>query len=454
VGQGDELEVRGHSRFDRKAGLGSRLLSWVADFFFGICLTEILYVACRLEPVLDVKLGVLAVFFTLGLAIPCRKFLGGSLGERIWRIHGGLTRAREPSYDWIGSFLTFCLIAISVAVFETKIATHPYWSEAETIRLQATVPPSDWRVLAFYYSLAPWPVSIQGRPVFYSAPYEVGPPQRFIGHIESDWIHESVRLRFEGPKTPMDYQSRALSREELKKCFSNSPLSYLLMNPSCVDIRRKTLERSLEELHDEGYAQFETSWFYVDNPALSDDLRTQGVRLRARALGLLKARIQDRYILISPNGIHQTIALSYLENEEGISAERDFKTSLGALQISEDITAGRAWVDHLLESTKLSQLPATTEGPGYLETLAQIQSVLISKLSVDPASFDAYYHLAGSDLLLLKYCAKYSDPDLKSLAQAMVERLNRYAHDVSAKYTENNSKLPMIERLAQDARQF
>jgi hypothetical protein len=444
------IEVRGHSRFDRAAELRFRALAWIVDFFAALLLIEILYLTTGMDPVLDIKLGLLFAVLFLGIAVPFRKYLGGSLGERIWRISKGRTRYRDTAHVWLGSFLTALLITASIGSFEWNIATHPYWSTSEALKLQASVPPADWHVLAFYYTLAPWPTTVDGHPVFYSVPYEVGPPQRFIGHIESDWIHESVRLRLEGPKTPMDYQSRALTREQLKECFLDSPL----LNPRCVDIRRTTLEKSLQELHDEGYTKFETSWFYVDNSTIPDETRTQGIRLRGRTSDLVKSRVQDRYILITPHGIHQSITLSYFDDEEGLQAEKDFRTALGALQISEEINPGRAWVDHLLESTKLSALESAADSPHYLEGLAEIQSVLVSKLSVEPSSFDAYYHLAGSSFLLLKYSTKHPDPDLKNLAQATVDRMNRYAHDVSQKATAPDPKLPMLEHMAQDARQF
>lgn len=436
-----EIEVRGHSRFQRRASIFLLFFAGLVDFLIGALASWGIYRSENWDPALDWKLAPILAASVLLPWILARWALGSSLGERIWKTREGKTGIRENSDNLKAIFLTLVLLGGASYALQTFVLTHPYWSTGSPVSIEAQLPPSDWRVLSFFYTMAPWPVHVNGKPVFYSVPYEVGPPKRFLGHIESDWIKGSVRVSFEGPKTPIEFQSRVLNRSAVHECFLTSPW----LAPACVETRRLVLERHLEELRGLGYAKFEVSWFSSGNTALPDEERAQGIRLRAHE----RSRIQDRYILITPQGLHQSISISYPPTPEGFNARDSFLVSLGTLRISEELTQGRAWTDRILQSTELGNLPPTSD-PKYLENLAQIQALLISKISVDPGTFDPYYHLAGSSLLLLKYCMKHPDAELAGLAQAMVERMDRYAHDVAP----HNPRMAELDRLLQDAKQF
>ena len=436
-----QFEIRGHSRVERPASLFLLFLAGLFDSILGFLLLECVYWLFHLDPLVDWKLAIgLAATILIPWAI-ARRVMRASLGEKIWRTREGKTGIREASDNVRASILTLSVFAAACGVFHTQIGTHPYWTVGREIRFTAALPPNEWRVLSFYYTMAPWPVAMEGKPVFYSIPYEMAPPKRFIGHIESEWIRSSVRVVFEGPKTPTEFQSRVRNRAAIHDCILSSPWRA----PRCAEVRKLTLDRHLEELRASGYTQLNVDWFSSENPAIPEDQRAQGVRLRAQA----GDKFQDRYILITPQGLHQTIAISYLDNVEGHDAERDFEIALGALRISEDLSQGRAWTDNILQSTHLTDLPPATDDD-YLQSLSQIQSLLVSKLSVDPGLFDPYYHLAGSHMLLLKYCVKHPDPGLKSLAQAMVERMDRFAHDVAPRHPDVSE----LDRLFQDAKQF
>jgi hypothetical protein len=440
-----DIEVRGHSRFDRQASIFLRFCAGFLDFLIGAWIVAGIYRARGWDPALDWKL---APIFAGAILIPwllIRWIVGASIGEHLWKTRGGKASFRETSDTIRATILTAVVFAVGCYAFDQKVLSHPYWSTQYPIFIdpphESALASKDRRVLSFFYTLAPWPLKIGGKPVFYSIPYEVGPPKRFIGHIEADWLASTVRVSFEGPKTPIEFQSRAMNREEVHFCFTTSPW----LTPSCVETRRLVLERHLSELRGLGYAQFEVAWFFTVNDGIPAAEGAQGVRLRARD----GSRTQDRYILISPQGLHQSLAISYPESLEGLSARDSFLISLGALRISEDLSQGRAWTDRVLQSTQLNALPALSD-PDYLEKLAQIQAVLVSKISIDPASFDPYYHLAGANLMLLKYCVKHPDTSLSALAQSMVDRMDLFAHDVSPR----NPRLAELDRLLQDAKQF
>lgn len=417
----------------------------VVDTLAGLFLVEVFYTVLKLDPLMDWKLTVALAIAILGPWGAARRALGASFGEKIWKTREGKTSVRESSDNLRAILLTIGLAAITVGIFERKIAPHPYWVRGQEVDFPAVMPPSDWRVLSFYYTMAPWPTRVGGNPVFYSIPYEMGPPKRFLGHIESDWIRSSVRVSFEGPKTPMEFQSRVRGRQAIHDCVLRSPL----FAPQCAEIRRLTLDRHLDELRALGYTKVELAWFSSENQAIPSDQRAQGVRLRGHQVSGIDERIQDRYILITPQGLHQMISVSYFDNAEGRDAEHDFELAIGALRISEDINQGRAWTDSTLESTKLGELPPITD-EDFLTAISEVQGLLVSKISVDPGMLEPYYHLAGSYLLVLKYCLKHPNPELKSLAQAMVERLDRYGHDVAPQHP----RIADLDRLSQDAKQF
>lgn len=436
------VEVRGHSHFNREASRNLRFLAGFFDILVGVLLLEAGYWITHAPLILNWKVGPLLALNILMPWISARSVANITIGELIWQIRQGMTRVRSLADELRGSFLTLMILLACLGILKTQILSHPFWETSETIIIPAQLPPSNWKYLAFYYSLAPWPIAVDEQPVFFSIPYELAPPRRFIGHIRSEWLGSAARLTLEGPKTPQEFQARIHTRNEIRNCFRTSPL----LSPSCVEVRKLTLERPVKELRELGYAQLSVNWFVSENPAIPEEKQTQGVRIRATD----GDQIEDRYILITPQGMHQSIALSYFDSAEGHQAENNLRITLGALQISEDLNQGRAWMDQVLQSTRLDQLNTSTGSSADLRKLAQIQSLLISKLSMEPASFEAYYHLSGAEFLLLKLALRTSNAPLKSYAQTMIETLNRYAHDVAPQ----SPKIRELDRILTDSKHF
>jgi hypothetical protein len=68
-------------------------------------------------------------------------------------------------------------------------------------------------------------------------------------------------------------------------------------------------------------------------------------------------------------------------------------------------------VNSEIESIRLDRLRGMQENNNELvaNQLAEIQILLISRISVEPGSYDSYFHLAGTSLLLAKKSIKTQD---------------------------------------------
>lgn len=70
--------------------------------------------------------------------------------------------------------------------------------------------------------------------------------------------------------------------------------------------------------------------------------------------------------------------------------------------------------------------------------LSEIQTLLISKITVDPMSYDSYFHLGGTALILARQIAHTPNlaltsmtEDLGVIAKPLIQTALRYAQDVS-----------------------
>jgi hypothetical protein len=432
--------IKGHSTYSKHVGIDKKLLSIVTDFLLAAVLTEIVYGFSRLAPIFNLKfLAIFGCFWIIPLFIGRVRLLlsssqaiSASLGEWAWGIRRlGESRAAQSVETHHGIILTAGLVVLSVVLFQLKIANTPEWINAPEMTIDAVVPPSDWRVLAFHYSLAAWPVAQS-----YFMPYEFGPPKRFVGRVEAKWNASSSvgsvdgysdeKLIFEGPKTPMAFQSGEISRKTLKDCIIGSPSFF--DGGRCATIREISLERPLEEMRKLGFSNFQLKWFSAANPVIPDEERAQGIFLRGSA-GKDRNRFQDRYILVSPKGMHQSLIFTYLDP----NSPEKVKLALGTLRFSDDLGPGRAWVDRELESIKLGSLPPPSD-PSYLLKLIEAEGLLVSKISVEPAPIDTYFHLAGIQAMLLQYGKSHHRGDIVDDAKQMLEQLHRFSDDIATQF--------------------
>jgi hypothetical protein len=455
------VAVRGHTMYTGKAPTRTKLLAFATDIVAAGLFTEVIYAFLGLSPVPNLR--ALTVFLTLWIAAlllgrfriltSSAEAISISIGEWIWGIHRvGESRSPQVSRESKnGIFLTALLFVLGFAVFEWKIARAPQWVTSYELPIEAVVPPANWRVLAFHYSLAAWP-----EPVAYFMPYEFGPPKRFVGRIEAILRQAAndndEKIVFEGPKTPMEFQSGSVSRGELRGCVLGSPSFH------CALIRDIALQRPLEEMRKVGFSQFELRWFSAKNPMIPDEDRAQGIFLHATGGTEDSPRYQDRYILVSPKGMQQSIIFSYLkaastdaENAAAkppsdnngdptasMSAADKMKIAIGTLRFSDDLNPGRAWVDRELETIRLGELPDVSSDQ-YLPKLVQAEGLLISKISVEPGPIESYFHLAGIQALLLQYGVNHHRPDLVDNAKQTLDQVYRFSKDIAAQSSPESS---------------
>ena len=155
-----EIEVRGHSRFQRRASIFLLFFAGLVDFLIGALASWGIYRSENWDPALDWKLAPILAASVLLPWILARWALGSSLGERIWKTREGKTGIRENSDNLKAIFLTLVLLGGASYALQTFVLTHPYWSTGSPVSIEAQLPPSDWRVLSFFYTMAPWPVHV------------------------------------------------------------------------------------------------------------------------------------------------------------------------------------------------------------------------------------------------------------------------------------------------------
>jgi hypothetical protein len=114
----------------------------------------------------------------------------------------------------------------------------------------------------------------------------------------------------------------------------------------------------------------------------------------------------------------------------GALAHDLFEKLIRSQRVAKELGTGRAWVDRALAQVQLGTLNQTAPGPAFIPRLADVQALLLAKLSVDPKTYDTYFHLGGTSLLLTQYALRNQLPELAVSARPMVQSALRYAQDL------------------------
>jgi hypothetical protein len=468
-------EVRGHKTYHRPASAPILAAAWFADACFVVLLFSMILLFTPILPIprlwwLPAFAG-LALIYVFGL----RAAYGRTPGEFFWQLsrsssNNGMGAAKLHQYDQIsvevlviGATMNLLAAILSGwACYET-IFSLPLWKFSESIELDSYFPvatqDTDWTVMPFFYGLGAWPTRYQGRPVLYALPYEKGPPRRFAGHIQALWEaapETGTSVIFEGPRTP----NQNYSRSRIERCLSAGGM---FQHPiTCIKVRHATLVRHLEEIRQShplrGSLHWKLKWFLVKNPALPPEEQARGIFLSASN----GKTIQNRYILITPQGTHQTFIL----NTSDPGAAELFDKSIRSLRVSDDLGQGIAWIDRRLESTRMNDFESLKDPEKQLEFITQIQGVLLSKISVDPKTFETYFHLAGTSLKLAQLASQTlthvpAENENWAPTQALmrgtlfsaknlIESASRYGEDVSPL----EPRLPKLRAFADQARKI
>lgn len=459
-----QYSINGRTHSEIPATRAFRVLALLLDLGVLCCLYFAYFLMTRGIP--SLSWSSMLITFVLGLLTwSAQKFLFGvTLAERLWGLSSPTRFGFKPevfqessSRPWrqtLGIFLTVFSFLFSFLIALCCVAWNPIGMNARPYTWEAYFPEDSnkWTVMPFFYSLGAWPRLFPAesgeKEVLYTLPYEKGPPDRFAGHVTARWDFPHIRVLMEGPKSPLTPQKTLYERTEIQNCltqlWSGGSIS-LLQIPHCIGLRQAVLERHVEALRALRPTQWELHWVQVPNRALDLDQQLQGIYISASN----EKRGQDRFILITARGTHQTFILDYPKGPSGEAARELFQKALRSLRVSDDLNPGRAWVDQALEKVNLQNL--TQMGPSEIAIhgLSQIQALLIAKISVDPKTYDAFFHLAGTSIMLARAAVKLrqlpapdGNPALASdillVVKPIIENAYKYALDVSPSEPRNS----------------
>jgi hypothetical protein len=442
-------QIRGERAYVARPATAYRVLATSLDLALAWIIICLLAMAAQLRA--DLGWVNLTVFVVIVGSFQLFRRLKGvaTPGERTWEIRVSretfprvnLTQAYplQSSTLMVSTFLTAFVIMLAFWTSYKALALSPIGMTAQAVELEAFLPEQaegseHFSVVPFYYSLGAWPNVFQGHPVFFNFPYEKGPPNRFAGQIQARWSMPDIRLTFEGPKTPVQSDQQPYPRDEVRQCllsFWRSPATVL----SCLRTREAVLGRHLNAEKNLRLGKPEIEWIHVGSKALPPNEQLQGFYLSATNAH----RGQDRFVMITPRGTEQAFILDYPQSAEGAHARAVFRQAIRSLRVSDELSPGKIWIDQAIERTHLSELTHGSDSE-IASGLAEIQAMLIARISVDPKLYDTYYHLGGTALLLAQEAVKTRGRNVHAADQAaewllvsksLIESTWKYALDIA-----------------------
>lgn len=376
--------MRSQTRAARIAG------AFASDLLWSLCLYALIVRAFDLSPLPSFSLIVPFIAGLLALAWVQRRWLGGTLGELLW----DRTSLANRVFAW------FVIGGCALWLGREAVWRHPLLLEAREWHLAPFAPlaieadQTHWDSLPFYYLLGAWPTAFQGKPIFFTVPYEKGPPAQFIGRVIGRIRSPEIMLTLEGPRTP----EPAFKAEDVKYCLSKSWTDSQQGPLGCAKIREASLLRHIREMRKISPHDWEIRWFEVDNDSIPEVERVRGIYLKASN----DRRGEHRFVIITPTGTQQVVRLRVSTDNDGALAYEILEKSVRSLRLSEALYAGRALANRRLSETKLDELSQTPNLESFVKRVSEVQALLIAKISVEPKGIDAYYHLGGTAYMLLK----------------------------------------------------
>ncbi|NDG84480.1 MAG: hypothetical protein EBX52_05495 [Proteobacteria bacterium] len=234
-------------------------------------------------------------------------------------------------------------------------------------------PPSD-SLLPFGYTLAPWPGTFRGEPIVTRLTYLKGPPLKFLEQLVQVWRPVEVEIAISGPKTI----SPAMRLEDWRNCFKSEF--------GCSSEKKIFWERIFPERKSREKDIITASWYESQSRN-----GPRGVHLAIKA----PTHQIDRFAVITPKGTLQIFSMKSVLNPVGVEARELFLKTLGAMTVSDDLTAGRKSIEARIRSINFEELKRLPDPKDRMEKIITVQNWICSYLSVDPASLDSFFHLAG-----------------------------------------------------------
>lgn len=416
-------QVRGISAFNARVRFTQRLIAWAGDLAFMLLLSALTLKIPALNDsvnfsflfqwVIPVTILMLFVFFRISLK--------SSPGKFLWKLkhtQEGLRQTQKLSFNQnlqAGLVLGLLFLISGYSIYD-DFRSHPLLMNATSVQFNGFAPPaneSNWKIRPFYFSMGAWPETFDSKPIFHSLPYEKGPPVQFVGHMTARWRMPDIQVTFVGPLTPQLDQPQ----DFISQCFLDGfQFSFI----DCLKIREKYLKIALSEMKSFHPITWEMKWFRVENPALPNEDQPKGILIRAKN----STHAQERFIVINSKNTYQSFVLDYPLNSDGERAKNIFEKAIQSLRVSHELYTAKAWADHELGQIKMSDSDTLLE-------IARIQSALLSKISVDPKGYDAYFHLGGTSSILVKKAIQDRNAEYAAVAQGLARSALKYAIDIA-----------------------
>lgn len=339
------------------------------------------------------------------------------------------TEEEQAKRPWMSP----ALLAISIASLLTLaigLYKSPYLARLDSAKFEPFVPNfKNWTRISFYYAMGAVPAQFDGKPVFYSLPYAKGPPAQFPEEVVARWSVPKILLRIEGPKTPGEKVAPKRFRECMDSGFS----------PSCFSLKEDLFRRHVIEITKRFRPdQWSVKWFDVQHPALGSQDTPKGLYLKAEN----ENGIEERYVVITARGSHQSFILERDRSPEGDQASERLQEMIRALRVTDSLTPGKRQAAENLAQTELPKLMKIEDPIAFVNLLSNLQLTLLSKFTVDPKDLFSVYHLGGTAVLFLRkviknrnkpnWVAHLTSLDEWSAAQkGLIRSASLYAQDIA-----------------------
>jgi hypothetical protein len=244
---------------------------------------------------------------------------------------------------------------------------------------EARSEPDQSRILPYGHTMGPWPSHFRGEPVVSRLTYLKGPPKKFIETLTLIWSPVDAEIFLSGPKTILPDFKLA----DWKECFQKN---FLCSGPKKAFWSRVFPERGIQQKN-----EVRATWFESASP---EGPRGVHVMIRSKT-DSGRERTEDRFAIITPGGVVQTLSIQTSNHPVGSEARGLFMQTLGALKVHDDLAFGRAWIAGDLKQIDLQALKSLPDAKTRFIHLIGVQNLIFAHLSVDPTTIDSFYHLAG-----------------------------------------------------------
>lgn len=312
----------------------------------------------------------------------------------------------------------FTLVALGAYGLKQTFLNAPVWIQAKSLVLQPTQYDEPSQVITpIYYLILNFPKTFANQPIPYQLSYHKGPPNHFVAQIQAQ-LNPQIHLTYFGPKTP----EPVVNRSQLKSCLTHE------FELKCFKVRSQVLSPWLNSLSSAGrdsQANYDLDWFEIVDPVLAEEDQTQGFHLQFHQDHALK----DIWVLVNSTGTQQAIRLTRDDSKLGQVAYELVSKSIASARMYSDLKYGRELINQNLSQVRLEAVKSESNPNEFQKRLSDAQILLISKVSVDPASLEAYFHLAGTSTWLIQ--RGVNDTGLRSQAQENLKASYLYARDIA-----------------------